>query len=118
MPRSIESYADAMARILQEIGRALVTPDADQEFLTTLQSMIVERMRNPNLEPVGVSVAGGQPGFSASQMQEGGAGGMAGQAAGVGAGVPTQDAQTRLPQSLGAGSRDMTEELRRAMAGS
>src|SRR3990167_1924316 len=101
MPRSAtNSFADALHRIMQEIASAKMTPDADQEFLGTVEGQIIERMQNPALGPVGVSAAGAQPGFSAAQMggEAGapGAGGMPPEEEAIPT-IPTSQAPTRLP---------------------
>lgn len=115
MPRSVtESFVDALARIAQEIARAELAPDADLEFLAEMRGMIIERFQNPNLGPVGVSVAGTQPNYSAQQL--GGQPASMGMGQGMG-GQQMQMAPGRLPPG-GTGGGGEVEELSRILAGS
>ena len=68
MPRgSNESFLDFLTAFMGDIGRAKMAPDADLEFLGEVESMILERIQNPNLPPRGIQAGGAQPNFSAQQ---------------------------------------------------
>lgn len=115
MPRSLtNSYADALFKVLQELAAAEVAPDADLDFINTVRTMIIERLQNPQMGPEGVSVAGAQRGFSASQMAPQGGG------AGAGPGGPpmqTAAAPTRLPPGMGAPGPDELAAFSNALQG-
>jgi hypothetical protein len=89
------SMSEALQMILQDIGIALGTPDADIQFLTTLQQAVVMQMRqghqqqqraamggvnNPQSSPGMGSPAGGQMpmGGPGGAMQSSGAPGVPG----------------------------------------
>lgn len=98
-----DSYQSGLEGIMVAIAQTKATPDADQELLGTLESIIIERMQNPAMPPVGVATAGAQPGFSAQQMQPNNGP------------VPVTQAPTRLAPGLGAPGEEEIEAFRAEM---
>lgn len=45
--RGTDTMADILQKVLQDITSALTLPDADIEFLTALQTIIIKKLREP-----------------------------------------------------------------------
>lgn len=93
-----DSFGDSLAKIMQEIARAKMAPDADYEFLSGLEQMVTERYKSsdPATNVAGVpAVEGGMGPVPVSPVE------------------PLSRGPAPTPDMAG-----MTEELSRVMAGS
>ena len=62
MAASASSFADAMTKVLSDLGAALALPDADPKFIIQLQTAITGRLKQGQGGPPGGGQPGGQPG--------------------------------------------------------
>lgn len=83
--RGNNTMAEELQKMLQGVGALKILPDADPEFIASLEDMIVSKLREPHdaAAAAGISMAGGQPqmnrppgppGQPGMQMMQGGGG--------------------------------------------
>lgn len=97
-----ETFGDSLYKIAQEIARAKMAPDADHDFLSELEQMVIQRYTSS--VPTGTTQAGPQP-----EMAMGPTPGPEPALAGMG----VSRGPTPSPDMSGA-----TAELERILAGS
>src|SRR5579863_5189056 len=110
------SMLQGLQAILGALGGMMAAPDADIQFLTGLQHVIVDKIKQGTQQAVG----GAQPG-QPSQIAPGGGGGMSGFGAGAGAPGGPMTPPGAPPPGMGApgmngGGAPNPDELRRVLS--
>ena len=112
------TMTDALQRVLQDLSMAMTTPDADIQFLTQMQGVVVGRMRagnaghpgQPGMPPGASPSPGGMPGGMPGPMQPPPGGAPPGAPQPPLAGPPGPNGVTSLAQAPNP------DELRRMIA--
>lgn len=107
MPRGLsDTYEDQLAKIIQQIATAKLAPNANMDFLSQIESLLLEEMKGGAAEQLGAGAAEATGGMEAAPSPLGGM-----------APTPTAEAPTRLPRP-GGNAQAPAEELSRILAGS
>lgn len=111
--RSANTMSEVLQQILGELSQAKLAPDADIEFLLTIETQILQKLRQPVQDAMQSSGLSGQPGQPPQQDPGAGMGGMpGGMPGGMQGAPPAAPGVAGLRTSPGAPNPD---ELRRLL---
>lgn len=103
-----ETFGDGLSRVLQEVARVKMAPDADLDFLAQIEDQILTRLKSSQ-PSAGADMSAGMAGLPAEM------GGGPPEAPQIPGGVPGETLSRGPAQSPDL--RGMTAELERTMAG-